>query len=451
MLKQIFKYGFIEAVAKGLNKLLFLVLPLFIHTIDYGKISLLVSIELVLPFITLMGFDKAVIRFYGSKELFVLFEDTIKVSVKWVHVFLALLVGACYLLGFNHFLGLNIFPDIFLIILLVYLQGKNTILINMLRVNENHKTYFLNRIILQFSKFIAVILFTYFTRSYLGYLYGSIIGILIVNLLFVIQFKNIRLTSSFSKETFSKLILFSWPFIFHGVSINLLGNADKFILESYLSIEDVGLYTFAYSIGSAMIFAFIGVSVFVEPLIYKEADDKKRKTLIDKFLFYTMFFGIITYIVISFLSDFFIDDLYSEKYRQVADYIPLIAISYIIYPYYLISNYGLTFDKKTKTIAIVSILNALLNILLNIIFVPKFGIIASVFSNIASYIIQSFSFMLVSSGYKFNKEVVEVLVFGAIIAALSYFQVHYFFVSLVLLIFTLYIYLYKVKGILNEK
>ncbi|MCE3296504.1 MAG: oligosaccharide flippase family protein [Crocinitomicaceae bacterium] len=451
MLKQIFKYGFIEAIAKGLNKLLFLVLPIFIHTIDYGKISLLVSIELVLPFITLLGFDKTVIRFYSSKELFVLFEDTINVSIKWVHIFLAALVGICYLAGFNHFVGLNIFPDIFLILLLVYLQGKNTIFVGMLRVNEQHMAYFKNRIILQFSKFIAVILFTYFTRSYLGYLYGSIIGILIVNLLFVIQYKNFKIMGSFSKETFSKLLLFSWPFIFHGVSINLLGNADKFILESYLSLEEVGLYTFAYSIGSAMIFSFIGVSVFVEPLIYKETDDKKRKLLVDKFLFYTMLFGILAYIAISFISDFFIEDIYSEKYRQVSTYIPLIAISYIIYPYYLMSNYNLTFDKKTKTIAFVSIFNALLNILLNVLFVPKFGIIASVFSNIASYIIQSILFVFVSSSYKMTKDLLEVTIFGLIIFLLSFFQVHYFFVSLVLLTFTLYIYLYKVKGILNER
>lgn len=447
MLKKILKYGFIEAVAKGLNKLLFLILPVFIHTIDYGKISLLLSIELVLPFITLLGFDKAVIRFYGSKELFVLFEDTINVSVKWVHIFLAALILIAYLLGFNHFLGLNIFPDIFLILLLVYLQGKNTIFVGMLRVNEKHTAYFKNRIVLQFSKFIAVILFAYFTRSYLGYLYGSILGILIVNLLFVIRFKAITLTSSFSKETFSKLILFSWPFIFHGVSINLLGNADKFILESYLSLEEVGVYTLAYSIGSAMIFSFIGVSVFVEPLIYKETDDRKRKNLIDRFLFYTMLFGIMAYIVISFLSDLFIEDLYSEKYRDVSTYIPLIAISYIIYPYYLMSNYNLTFDKKTKTIAFVSIINALLNILLNVLFVPKFGIIASVFSNIASYIIQSILFVFVSSSFKLTKDLLEVTVFGAIIFTLSWFQVHYFYVSLVLLMFTLYIYLYKAKGI----
>src|SRR5690606_39111752 len=134
------------------------------------------------------------------------------------------------------------------------------------------------------------------------------------------------------------LFVFSWPFIFHGVAGNLLGNADKFILERFLTLNDVGLYTLAYSLGSSMIFAYIGISVFMEPMIYKENDEEKRKVLLDKFILATLSFGIIAYAIIAIASLYILPVFYNDKYSEVFKYTPLIAVSFLIYPFYLKSN-----------------------------------------------------------------------------------------------------------------
>src|SRR5699024_10363984 len=106
--------------------------------------------------------------------------------------------------------------------------------------------YFKARLFLRIGKFIIIIALIYYTKNYIYYLIGSIFIAFITQLFFRLKVDDLKL-QKFDSKTFKYFILFSWPFIFHGIAINLLGSADKFILEKLLSLSEVGLYTFAYS------------------------------------------------------------------------------------------------------------------------------------------------------------------------------------------------------------
>ncbi len=162
-------YGVVEGIAKGLNKSIILALPLFINTISIGKIGLLISLELIIPVISLLGFERAILRFYSERNNFSCLKKTISISTIVTHAVLILLILLIYFFGFKSFFGLNLFPDIFLVIFLVYFQGTNLITLNILRVEENHKVYFKARLFLQSTKFILVFLIIFRTNSYLGY------------------------------------------------------------------------------------------------------------------------------------------------------------------------------------------------------------------------------------------------------------------------------------------
>ena len=68
MLKKILSYGVVEGISKGLNKLVVLILPFFITSENYGILGLLIAIELVLPLISLLGLERAALRFYHFKS-----------------------------------------------------------------------------------------------------------------------------------------------------------------------------------------------------------------------------------------------------------------------------------------------------------------------------------------------------------------------------------------------
>lgn len=427
MLKKILSYGVVEGISKGLNKLVVLILPFFITSENYGVLGLLIAIELVLPLISLLGLERAALRFYHFKSKIYNFESTIFKSVSLLSGLFFIFFIILILLGKQTCFEIKVY-DILLVIVLVYLQGTIQIFTNMIRVEENHKKYFNIRILYQFSKLIFVLFLTYLRKDYYGYLYGSIFSSIIV---FIPLLKSYsKLNEPFNKKTFLILINFSWPFILHGVSGNLLGNADKFIINNYMSKSDVGIYSLAYAIGSSMIFTFVGISIYIEPLIYKAKNIKERTVLMQKFNLYGLIAGLLFYLSISIVFEFIVPHYNLGEYENISKYVPFVAIGFLLYPFYLSSNWELIYQKKGKTIASLSILSALANILLNIFFIPKFGLMGAVFNSFLTYFIQIILFIFISQNQKLNLSILVTFIGGVLICLAFLFDFSSIFTSL---------------------
>jgi O-antigen/teichoic acid export membrane protein len=435
LFKKILSYGFVEGISKGINKLTILILPFLIDVSSYGQLALLISVELVLPAISFLGLDRAILRFYSIKKEYRLFDNTVSFSVKLSHLVILSLLVIIYLIFGNNFFGIKLFPDLLLVIFLVFFQGMNLLKFNMLRVNEDHVTYFKTKLIFNILKFLLVLLIVLVFKSYLGYLFGSLIS----SILIYSSFKNkisLNLKNKGSLKTFKTLFTFSYPFVFHGISLSLLGNADKFIMNYYLSSEEVGVYTLAYVIGSSISFSFIGITVFMEPLIYKEKNLFKRKIVLNKFRYLTMFIGVVSYFIICLCNQYLFPNIYNDSYNDMLIYIPLIALAYLVFPYYLKANYILTYNKETKFIALISIFSSLLNIILNIILIPLYGIYAAVMLTIFSFMLQSIIFTIISNREKMlNKELFSLLMFIIILVISVYFKTPYYILTVLCLLF----------------
>ena len=451
LLKKILSYGAVEGIAKLLNKLTLFLIPLIL--IDskalLGKIGLIISIETLIPLLTLIGFDRIILRFYNEKEKYYGFLKTIFSSVFISHFIIFLVLIICYLFSIKSFFEIDIFPDFLLISLLVFFQSYFTIILNILRVDQSHKLYFSSRLLFQFTKVLNVIFFTYYLKSHLGYLYGSIIAIVLIFIFLIFKKDkiNLNLKTNFDNKTFKKFINFSWPFIFHGIAVNLVGNADKFVIKGFLSFEDLGLYTFIYSIGTSISLAFSAVTIYMEPLIYKESDKEKREQLLSQFNFYSIIIAILFLFIIGFISNNILNttSLFKKEYGNVLIFIPTISSAYIVFPYYLKANYRLIYNKSSKTIASMSIISAVLNIIMNILFIPIYGIYASIIITIISFIFQATVFILISNKFKWKKEYVNLIFISIILVVSSLFKFHYLMTCILLLVPAVNIYLSEIK------
>jgi O-antigen/teichoic acid export membrane protein len=441
MIRKILSYGFVEALSKGLNKLQILILPFLLTTEDYGKIGLLMSVELLLPFITLLGFERTVLRFHNNEQENIEgFSKTIFTSIKFTHLFVFFGIIVVYGLGYRDFFGLELFPDLLMIVVMVYFQSYNSIMLMMYRVEGNHKDYFRSKLALQLSKFVIMLLAVFLMKSYYGFLMGSLIVSYSINLIFK---KRIKKEEKFNKDTFRYLFYFSWPFIFHGLAMNLLGNADKFVIKKYLSFIEVGQYTFIYSFGSMLLFAFIGISVYMEPLIYQSKTQNIRELNTQKFILIALLSGFIFFLVIEISSISIIPYLYGSKYDEVIPYISYISMAYLLYPYYLASNYRMIYDKKTKLIAVTSITSCIIALTLNIVMIPVYGIYGAVIVNFISYAFQIAFFLIISNKFKLKYELFEFLLVSFLLFCIVYFKLPTYTALIVFFIYMTFIFLIK--------
>jgi O-antigen/teichoic acid export membrane protein len=67
--------------------------------------------------------------------------------------------------------------------------------------------------------------------------------------------------------------------------------------------------------------------------------------------------------------------------------VPIVTASYIFFGMRIIASLGMFLTKKTKYVANTTIVAAVLNILLNILLIPKFGMITAAYTTLISFVI----------------------------------------------------------------
>ena len=89
----------------------------------------------------------------------------------------------------------------------------------------------------------------------------------------------------------------------------------------------------------------------------------------------------------------------SKDFAGASKVIPVLVLSYIIFGLRDFTLKGLALTQKTKLLAVIIILGAITNILLNIVLIPKLGIIGASFASLFSHVFVVICGMIYSVKY----------------------------------------------------
>jgi O-antigen/teichoic acid export membrane protein len=99
--------------------------------------------------------------------------------------------------------------------------------------------------------------------------------------------------------------------------------------------------------------------------------------------------------------------------------VPVIVLSYVFFGMRIVSSLGMYLNKKTKYVAYTTVAAAALNIILNIIFIPEFGMMTAAYSTLISFIflyLISYYYGNISYSIPFeNLKIVEAIIIGVLL------------------------------------
>lgn len=180
-------------------------------------------------------------------------------------------------------------------------------------------------------------------------------------------------------------IKYCLPYIPHLLSLTVLNSMDKIMITNMLGAEENALYSIAYTCGTAVTLLLVSMNTAFAPWLgnqlHEENYEKIRKfTYKYVFLFIVLAFGImlLTPEILWILGD--------DEYREAMYVMPPVACGCIAQFLYTMFVNVEQFEKKTVWMAIASISAAILNYLLNLLFIPKFGYIAAADTTLISFI-----------------------------------------------------------------
>ena len=231
-----------------------------------------------------------------------------------------------------------------------------------------------------------------------------------------------------------KMLNFGIPYLAAAFASMFVQVIDVPIVERLTNTATLGIYRANYKLG---IFMMLFVQMFNfawQPFFLENAKENNAKELFAKV--FTLFL-IISATAWAFLS-LFIEDivriefagrtLLGSQYLGGLAIVPIILLAYLFNGLYMNFTAGIYIEEKTKYFPIITISGALVNIVINFTFIPKYGIMAAAWATLASYLVMAVGLFLVSQKfYRIDYEYVKILKIFLIIAITA--SIYYFYID----------------------
>ena len=237
------------------------------------------------------------------------------------------------------------------------------------------------------STVISVVLIKFFIKSnqYLGRIIPNAVIISLFALVGAIEVYR-RSKERFNNSYIKYGLKISLPLIFHGIALGLLSQSDRTMITAYRGPRETAIYGLIYNlsmIATVITTAFDGVWIpfFTNKLLlkdYRAINEFGKK--------YTKIMAWVVSSVV-LISPEVVKILATEKYWEGISIIPPIVLAnYFIFLYTLYVNIE-HFHKRTVFISINTIIAAIVNIVLNLVFIPRLGYFGAAYTTLFSYII----------------------------------------------------------------
>lgn len=225
---------------------------------------------------------------------------------------------------------------------------------------------------------------------YKGYVLSNIIILIYLVLVSIRQYRF-----EFDRKMLKEMFKFSVGFIPGSFSSTILTLSDRYFLAGYKSYTETGVYSIGYKFGMLIDPFFIGPfkSIFTPYKfeIWKDEDaQEKFKVIFEKY----HFIGLFIMLGISFISKSAIMIFTTKDFIDAYKIVPLILFSYFLYGKVCFYNLGLEIRNKTYLDSFIMFAGAALNVVLNIIMIPKLGMYGATLATCISYLIMNLIYII---------------------------------------------------------
>lgn len=395
VLKASIVYILVSLINKGIGIITVPIFTRLLTTSEMGIVTTWISWMTILTPITSMSLVTS--SLYIAMNEFADKRDEYQSSVLSLSTISSILCLVVYLIFHNTLDKLFTLSTPLMIFMFVYLIFSPALDMWMLRQRYEYKTKKMAIVTLVSNlsaSIIALLLVLKFQNSSynLGNLriYGTY-GILgLFGIIFYIKI-IIKGKVLFNKQYWIFGLSISLPLIIHTLAKNILDVSDKSMISMYCGKEAVGIYGTIYSISTLSLIVWTAINNAFIPYLYDKLakEDSKNVKDICKVSYMMIILYAIACIGLTAIAPEIVKILTTEEYYEAIYVIPPVAAGIFLTCVYNLFANIILFHKKSVGVMIATVIAALTNIILNAIWIPKFGYIAAAYTTLIAYIILS--------------------------------------------------------------
>jgi O-antigen/teichoic acid export membrane protein len=287
--------------------------------------------------------------------------------------------------------------------LVILVEAGYTFVLHIKQASQESFQYAIRSIINAIAKLIIAVYFIYFFHMKSeGILWAMIIVASSIFLWDIFSFYRIWQIkiSYFSKKLFRNLLGYGLPLVGLSVASYILVAADRYMIKYLLNVNAVGVYSANYNLASGIIKFPMAILLLASyPIImatFEKDGERATSLFLNKIisLYFVFLMPLIFGMVV--LSKNIVNILLGRGFQLGYIIIPWISVGFFCFGLTQYFYKPFEFKEKTKILSFLVIFVSILNIILNFLFISKFGIIGAAYATLISYFVYFFSAWLIS-------------------------------------------------------
>jgi O-antigen/teichoic acid export membrane protein len=386
-------YGLGGLVSRVLAVLL---LPLYTHyltTSDYGKIETLVAGTAVLAIVLRAGISSAFFRFYFDspepearrRVLRTSFWFTMTTASAGLAAGVALAEPIARAL-FGDGGDANLVRAAFVGL---WAQMNYEQLTALFRVEERSVAFVLASLAnILLTVAATVLLVVVLDRGPLGVLVGNFTGTLVVYLA-LLGYRREQLGLELDRPLLREMNRFGLPLVPSALFLWATNFSDRFFLVTLTDAAEVGRYSLAVRIASAMVLLLTAFRTAWPAFAYSLEEDRETRRTYGFVLTYLLFVTSWIALALSLLAPWLVQWLAPSNpdFWPAADVVPPLAFAAVAFGGYIVMAIGVGRARRTQFNWVVTGIAAVANVALNLLLIPRYGMEGAAAATVVSYVV----------------------------------------------------------------
>lgn len=195
--------------------------------------------------------------------------------------------------------------------------------------------------------------------------------------------------SVFDRTLFKQIIRYSYPLLIAGLAGTVNEALDRILLKHMIPLEQnpmeqLGIYGANYKLAVLMTLFVQMFKYAAEPFFFSKSEEKNAKKLYADVMMFFVIAGLFIFLLVNLYLDYFILFIGAD-FREGVQIVPVILLANLVMGIFFNLSIWYKLTNKTRFGAVLVMLGALITVVVNVLFIPRFGYVASAWAHLFCY------------------------------------------------------------------
>jgi O-antigen/teichoic acid export membrane protein len=392
-LKRLGKHSAIYGLGGLVSRILaVLLLPLYTRYLspsDYGKVETLIALTTVVGIVLRFGIHSAFFRFYFDSK-----DPADRLRVVRTSFWFTMAMATLGLLGglalaspiSQSLFGTTDDAELVMAAFVGLWAGMNyEQLTSLFRVEERSVAFVTASLANIFLTIGATLLLVVaLDQGPIGVIVGNFTGTLLVYVV-LLAYRREQLGLEFDRGLLREMNRFGIPLIPTALFLWVTNFSDRLFLVKLSDTQEVGLYSVGVRIASAMVLLLTAFRLAWPAFAFSIDDDREAKRTYAFVLTYLVAFTTWVATGLALLSPWIVDWIAAPDFAESSRVVGPLAFAAVAFGAYIVVAIGVGRAKRTQFNWVVTGLAAAVNIVLNLLLIPRYGMMGAAIATVAAY------------------------------------------------------------------